>query len=106
MGEKEKRLYPVIPLRDLVVFPGSIVPLFVGREKSVKATEVALRSDKKLFLVTQVDPEIDEPTRDDVFGVGVVASIVQHVKLPDGTIKMLVEGLYRARLLDFIVEAT
>lgn len=104
MGEKEKRLYPVIPLRDLVVFPGSIVPLFVGREKSVKATEVALRSDKKLFLVTQVDPEIDEPTRDDVFGVGVVASIVQHVKLPDGTIKMLVEGLYRARLLDFIVE--
>ncbi len=98
MGE---RLYPVIPLRDLVVFPGTIVPLFVGRDKSVKATEVALRLDKKLFLVTQVDPEIDHPTKDDVFGVGVIATIVQHVRLPDGTIKMLVEGLYRARLLDF-----
>ncbi len=98
---KNKDTYPVIPLRDLVVFPGSIVPLFVGRERSVKATEFALRTDKQLFLVTQVDPDIDEPAREDVFGVGVIASIIQSIKLPDGTIKMLVEGICRARLLEF-----
>ncbi|NPA15334.1 MAG: endopeptidase La [Deferribacteres bacterium] len=100
-----EELYPVIPLRDLVVFPHSIVPLFVGREKSVNATEYALRTNKKIFLVTQVDPEIENPTKDDVFSVGVVGSILQSVKLPDGTIKMLVEGLHRARLIDFIEDA-
>ncbi len=94
------RLYPVIPLRDLVVFPGTIVPLFVGRERSVRATEAALKGDKRLFLVTQRDAEVEEPSRGDLYGVGVVASIVQSVKLPDGTIKMLVEGLYRARLIE------
>ncbi len=100
-----EELYPVIPLRDLVVFPYSIVPLFVGREKSVNAAEYALRTNKKIFLVTQVDPEIENPTKDDVFSVGVVGSILQSVKLPDGTIKMLVEGLHRARLIDFIEDS-
>lgn len=99
--EKMEKLYPVIPLRDLVVFPGAIVPLYVGREKSVKAAKYALRTDKQLFLVTQLDPETEEPTRRDVYGVGVVASVIQSIELPDGTIKMLVEGLYRARLVEF-----
>ncbi len=93
---ESKKFFPVIPLRDLVVFPHSIVPLFVGRERSVRASEEALKRDKRLFLVTQRDPDIDYPDRGDLYTVGVVVSILQSVKLPDGTIKMLVEGLYRA----------
>ena len=98
-------LYAVIPLRDLVVFPHSIVPLFVGREKSVNAVEFSSKTDKKLFLVTQVDPEIEHPTSDDVFSVGTIATILQSVKLPDGTIKMLVRGEERARLLELIEDS-
>jgi len=97
----EENIYPVIPLRDLVVFPHSITPLFVGRTQSIKAVEYALKGNKKVFLLTQRDPNIDEPTEEDLYPVGVVANILQNVKLPDGTIKVLVEGLHRGRVLEF-----
>ncbi len=99
--KKTSSILPVIPLRDVVVFPGTIVPLFIGREKSVKAVEVALKKDKLLFLVTQRDPEIENPKRNDLYDIGVIAVIIQNVRLPDGTIKMLVEGVERARIIDF-----
>ncbi|MGB9807351.1 MAG: endopeptidase La [Thermosulfidibacteraceae bacterium] len=95
------KILPTIPLRDVVVFPGTIVPLFIGREKSIRAVEEALKRDKFLFLVTQKDPEIENPKRDDLYDIGVVSVIVQNVKLPDGTIKMLIEGIERARILEF-----
>lgn len=98
---KPSSMLPVIPLRDVVVFPGTIVPLFIGREKSIRAVEVALRKDKLLFLVTQKDPEIENPKRHDLYDVGVIGVIIQNVRLPDGTIKMLVEGTERARIIDF-----
>lgn len=93
---------PTIPLRDVVVFPGTIVPLFIGREKSIKAVEFALKTDKKLFLVAQRDPEVENPKRRDIYEVGVIATILQSVRAPDGTIKMLVEGLKRAKVEDLI----
>ncbi len=102
----EDTVYPVIPLRDLVVFPHSITPLFVGRPQSIKAVEYALRRDKKIFLVAQKDSNVDEPQEQDLYGVGTVATIIQHVKLPDGTIKVLVEALHRARILEFREDAS
>ena len=90
---------PILPLRDIVVFPHRIVPLFVGREKSVAALEAAMGSDKELFLVAQLDPAEDDPDRDQLYDLGVVATAMQLLKLPDGTVRVLVEGLRRARLL-------
>lgn len=90
---------PVLPLRDIVVFPHRIVPLFVGREKSVAALEAAMASDKQLFLVAQLDPSEDEPDRDALYDLGVVATAMQLLKLPDGTVRVLVEGVQRARLI-------
>jgi ATP-dependent Lon protease len=90
---------PVLPLRDIVVFPHRIVPLFVGREKSVAALEAAMASDKQLFLVAQLDPGEDEPDRDQLYDLGVIATAMQLLKLPDGTVRVLVEGAQRARLL-------
>ncbi|MDE2303678.1 MAG: endopeptidase La [Sphingomonadales bacterium] len=90
---------PLLPLRDIVVFPGMVVPLFVGREKSVAALEAAMAGeDKDIFLVAQLDPGCDDPDRDDLYDVGVVASVLQLLKLPDGTVRVLVEGQARARL--------
>jgi ATP-dependent Lon protease len=92
--------YPVLPLRDIVVFPGMVVPLFVGRDKSVAALEQAMNAGKEIFLVAQLDPAEDDPGRDDVFDIGVIATVMQLLKLPDGTVRVLVEGKERARLID------
>ena len=91
-------LLPLLPLRDIVVFPGMVVPLFVGREKSVAALEAAMTGDKDIFLLAQLDPGCDDPDRDDLYDVGVVATVLQLLKLPDGTVRVLVEGQQRARL--------
>jgi ATP-dependent Lon protease len=89
---------PVLPLRDIVVFPQMIVPLFVGRDKSVAALESAMAADKSIFLVAQLDPAEDDPDRDALYDLGVVATVLQLLKLPDGTVRVLVEGRQRARL--------
>ena len=90
--------YPVLPLRDIVVFPHMIVPLFVGRDKSVAALEAAMAADKEIYLVAQVDPGEDDPARDDLYSMGVTATVLQLLKLPDGTVRVLVEGKQRATL--------
>ena len=90
--------HPLLPLRDIVVFPGMVVPLFVGREKSVAALEAAMANKTDIFLLAQLDPGCDDPDRDDLYDVGVVASVLQLLKLPDGTVRVLVEGQARARL--------
>ena len=89
---------PVLPLRDIVVFPQMIVPLFVGRDKSVAALETAMAADKSIFLVAQLDPAEDDPDRDALYDLGVVATVLQLLKLPDGTVRVLVEGRQRALL--------
>ena len=91
---------PLLPLRDIVVFPHMIVPLFVGREKSVAALEQAMAGDKEILLVAQLDPGQDNPGRDDLYDMGVTATVLQLLKLPDGTVRVLVEGKQRARLID------
>jgi ATP-dependent Lon protease len=94
----ESRAYPVLPLRDIVVFPHMIVPLFVGREKSIKALEEVMRSDTYILLATQKNASDDDPATDSIFNVGTLASVLQLLKLPDGTVKVLVEGAARARV--------
>jgi len=96
------RSLPLLPLRDIVVFPQRIVPLFVGREKSVAALEAAMSADKELFLVAQLDPGEDDPDRDALYDLGVVATAMQLLKLPDGTVRVLVEGGRRARLTNLV----
>ena len=96
---------PVLPLRDVVVYPHMVIPLFVGREKSIRCLETAMAQDKQIILVAQRDAELDEPTKDDIFDVGTVASILQLLKLPDGTVKVLVEGGRRARITRYTQEA-
>ena len=90
--------YPLLPLRDIVVFPQMIVPLFVGRDKSVSALEAAMEGNKEIFLVSQLDPAEDDPGQDSLYDTGVVAVVLQLLKLPDGTVRVLVEGKHRARL--------
>src|SRR5271155_1634352 len=92
-------LYPVLPLRDIVVFPHMIVPLFVGREKSVRALEDVMRDDKQIMLVTQKNAAQDDPKASDIFTVGTIGTVLQLLKLPDGTAKVLVEGGQRARIV-------
>ena len=92
--------YPVLPLRDIVVFPNMIVPLFVGRDKSVAALEAAMSDNKEIFLIAQLDPSEDDPGRDDLYDIGVSATVLQLLKLPDGTVRVLVEGKERASLED------
>ncbi len=91
--------YPLLPLRDIVVFPGMVVPLFVGRDKSVAALEAAMEGDKDIFLLTQLEQGTDDPGQTDLYEVGVVAQVLQLLKLPDGTVRVLVEGQARGRLL-------
>ncbi len=91
--------YPLLPLRDIVVFPQMIVPLFVGRDKSVAALEAAMEGNKEIFLVSQLDPAEDDPGRDALYDTGVVAVVLQLLKLPDGTVRVLVEGKHRAQLM-------
>jgi len=93
--------YAVLPLRDIVVFPHMIVPLFVGREKSIKALEDVMKDDKQILLATQKNAGDDDPTPDDVYTVGTVGTVLQLLKLPDGTVKVLVEGAHRARIIGY-----
>ncbi len=94
--------YPVLPLREIVVFPHMVVPLFVGREKSVRALEVVMQADREILLVAQKDASDDNPGEDDIYRVGVVAKVLQLLKLPDGTVKVLVEGGERAKIDSFV----
>jgi ATP-dependent Lon protease len=102
MSEPLSPSYPVLPLRDIVVFPHMIVPLFVGREKSVRALEEVMQDDKQILLSSQIDPTVDDPKTDGIYRVGVLANVLQLLKLPDGTVKVLVEGKSRVKILDFI----
>jgi ATP-dependent Lon protease len=91
-------LFPVLPLRDIVVFPYMIVPLFVGREKSVRALEDVMKNDKQVLLVTQKNASDDDPAKEDIYTIGTIGTVLQLLKLPDGTVKVLVEGSQRARI--------
>jgi ATP-dependent Lon protease len=89
---------PVLPLRDVVVYPFMVIPLFVGREKSIKALEAAIETNQQILLVAQKNPAQDDPQLEDIYGIGTLANILQLLKLPDGTVKVLVEGSERARI--------
>ncbi|MCL6285545.1 endopeptidase La [Ruegeria sp. 2012CJ41-6] len=102
MQEPLNSSYPVLPLRDIVVFPHMIVPLFVGREKSVRALEEVMQDDKQILLSSQIDPAVDDPEADGIFTVGVLANVLQLLKLPDGTVKVLVEGQARVQITEFL----
>src|SRR5437660_949567 len=97
----ETRAYPVLPLRNIVVFPHVIVPLFVGRKKSIRALEEVMRSDTFMLLATQKNASDDDPATDAIFDVGTLASVLQLLKLPDGTVKVLVEGTARAKITKY-----
>ena len=99
--EREGGVYPVLPLRDIVVFPHMIVPLFVGREKSIKALEDVMGADKQILLATQKNAADDDPANDEIYDIGTLANVLQLLKLPDGTVKVLVEGTARARITGF-----
>ena len=102
MQEQLSPSYPVLPLRDIVVFPHMIVPLFVGREKSVRALEEVMKEDKQILLSSQIDPTQDEPVAEGIYRAGVLANVLQLLKLPDGTVKVLVEGRARVRITEFL----
>jgi ATP-dependent Lon protease len=95
-------LYPILPLRDIVVYPNMVVPLFVGRDKSIQALEEVMSNDRELFLVSQIDSTTEDPNEDSLYKVGTIASVMQLLKLPDNTVKVLVEGTSRARIRNFI----
>ena len=95
-------MYPVLPLRDIVVFPTKIVPLFVGREKSVRALEEVMREDKHILVVTQKNAQDDDPSPDQIYEHGTIASVLQLLKLPEGTVKVLVEGSRRAKIERYV----
>lgn len=98
MAKNTQRTMPVLPLRDVVVFPYMVMPLFVGRAKSINALEEAMNDDKQILLVSQREADLEEPTPEDLFDVGTIANIIQLLKLPDGTVKVLVEGQNRAKI--------
>src|SRR5437764_12883517 len=103
-GDKKKAQgpLPLLPLRDIIVFPHMVVPLFVGREKSIAALDSAMGKDKEILLAAQKKAKTNEPAPDDIFPVGTIGTIVQLLRLPDGTVKVLVEGKRRARLRRFV----
>ncbi|MCL4065700.1 endopeptidase La [Pseudomonas sp. GX19020] len=102
MSDIRTSTYPVLPLRDIVVFPHMIVPLFVGREKSVRALEEVMQDDRQILLSSQLDPTVDDPSPEGIYRTGVLANVLQLLKLPDGTVKVLVEGKSRVKITDFI----
>ncbi|MFV0513105.1 MAG: endopeptidase La [Jhaorihella sp.] len=102
MQEPLNSSYPVLPLRDIVVCPHMIVPLFVGRENSVRALEEVMSDDKQILLSSQIDPSLDDPEADGIYRTGVLANVLQLLKLPDGTVKVLVEGQNRVKIVDFL----
>ena len=93
---------PVLALRDVVVYPQMVIPLFVGREKSIRCLDIANENDKQIFLVAQKDAAVDDPTQEDLYQTGTIATILQMLKLPDGTVKVLVEGVRRAHITEFV----
>src|ERR1700726_526382 len=98
-------VFPVLPLRDIVVFPHMIVPLFVGREKSIRALEEVMKADKPILLATQQNAADDDPATDAIFATGTLAKVLQLLKLPDGTVKVLVEGDSRAHITSYLPTA-
>ncbi len=102
MPKRSNPSYPVLPLRDIVVFPHMVVPLFVGREKSVLALDEVMNDDRQILLVSQIDPGADDPTTDRIYKIGVVANVLHLLKLPDGTVKVLVEGVRRVKIVDYL----
>src|SRR5829696_3328844 len=100
---REKRVLPLLPLRDIIVFPHMVVPLFVGRQRSIKALEEATQKQSLIFLSSQKDAKTNEPSEDDIYRIGTLGSVVQMLKLPDGTVKVLIEGKKRAKIANFVV---
>src|SRR5258708_14221273 len=98
--------YPLLPLRDVVVFPHMVIPLFVGRPRSIKALETAMEAGKSILLVAQKSAAKDEPSPEDLYDIGSIANILQMLKLPDGTVKVLVEGVQRAKVVSVADEKT
>ena len=96
-----KSTLPLLPLRDIVVFPSMVIPLFVGRDKSITALNEVMKKEKKIILVTQKNSEVDDPKKDDIFTYGCESNILQLLKLPDGTVKVLIEGQKRVKILEF-----
>ena len=96
---KSSYLKPLLPLRDIVIFPSMVVPLFVGREKSIKALQEVMKADKSIILVTQKNSEVDDPESKDLYQYGCLSKVLQLLKLPDGTVKVLVEGEKRIKIL-------
>jgi ATP-dependent Lon protease len=101
---KKTSVVPLIPLRDIIIFPHMVVPLFVGRAKSIKALEFAMQSDKSILLAAQKKAKLDDPTPDDIYPMGTLGTILQLLRLPDGTVKVLVEGKRRARIKEYVAE--
>ncbi|RZA24947.1 MAG: endopeptidase La, partial [Proteobacteria bacterium] len=93
---------PLLPLRDILVFPSTVVPLFVGREKSIQALEQAMNGSKEILLAAQIKAKTNEPSPEDIYNIGTISTILQLLRLPDGTVKVLVEGQRRARIVDFV----
>jgi ATP-dependent Lon protease len=102
MNNENNILYPILPLRDIVMFPGMVAPLFVGREKSVKALEYVIGDNKKILMVTQKNANVDEPNAENIYDIGVIGHILQLLKLPDGTVKVLVEAQKRMKISKFV----
>ncbi len=100
--EKEQIILPLLPLRDIVLFPHRLVPLFIGREKSIMAIEHAMASGKEIFLAAQKDAQLDDPDEKDIYRIGTIGTIIQILRLPDGTVKALIEGKQRARIVKFV----
>ena len=96
------KLKPLLPLRDIVIFPSMVVPLFVGREKSIKALQEVMKTDKSIVLVTQKNSEIDDPETKDIYAYGCLSKVLQLLKLPDGIVKVLVEGLKRVKIIEIV----
>ena len=96
------KLYPLMPLRDIVIFPHMVAPLVVGRKKSIQALEDAMEKRTEILLVTQKDPGVDDPTQADIYTYGTLATVMQLLRLPDGTIKALVEGKCRAKVVSHV----
>src|SRR3989304_4272087 len=102
--KKDRMVVPLIPLRDIIIFPYMVVPLFVGREKSIKALELAMGSDKSILLAAQKKAKTEEPGPDDIYETGTLGTILQLLRLPDGTVKVLVEGKRRAKIREYVSE--
>ncbi len=102
MNKEELLTLPLLPLRDMVLFPHMVAPLFIGRERSVEAIKKAMADDQEIFLSAQKDAKLDEPGKKDIYKVGTIGTILQLLRLPDGTVKALIEGKKRAEIKAFV----